>query len=452
MKYLQTSFFLFVLLVLISCSKDSEVESDSSIQEEVISAEDQILIDAITAEAYPLSKNPFQISDSELSFLNEIGDSRIIGLGESTHGTKEFFQIKHRVFQYLVENHGFSAFVFEMDMAEARIFNDWVQHRRDGSIRDLMIDNMYFWTWRTLEVKDLLEWMRNYNVGKALEDMIGFYGVDTQAERYNKDALLQIIYKLDRELGDAINSRTVDYGNLQSLYNENLTDSLVAKVRAEIEYVKQQVKVLLPEIEAELGKSEALWAERLVRNMEQVELVLYEGARHSRYYLRDLFMAENTSWFFDLLGHDAKMVLWAHNAHLANNSVYGGPWGGSQGNYLRSTYGDQYQIIGFSFAKGSFTAVQTTPRQLRTNAITTEPIDGSLNWYFSKSSINQFAIKTVSENQALNSWMNSRQRFLNIGAIFNGNPEDYYFEYPVQIHYDYLIHLDRTTNSDLLFN
>jgi erythromycin esterase len=35
---------------------------------------------------------------------------RIVGLGESTHGTHEFSTMRHRVFQYLVEYHGFDTF------------------------------------------------------------------------------------------------------------------------------------------------------------------------------------------------------------------------------------------------------------------------------------------------------------------------------------------------------
>ena len=29
-----------------------------------------------------------------------IGDAHIVGLGEATHGTKEFFNMKHKIFQY----------------------------------------------------------------------------------------------------------------------------------------------------------------------------------------------------------------------------------------------------------------------------------------------------------------------------------------------------------------
>ncbi|MCH7872711.1 MAG: erythromycin esterase family protein [Planctomycetes bacterium] len=39
-----------------------------------------------------------------------VGSARIVGLGEATHGTREFFQLKHRMVEFLVEEMGFTIF------------------------------------------------------------------------------------------------------------------------------------------------------------------------------------------------------------------------------------------------------------------------------------------------------------------------------------------------------
>jgi erythromycin esterase len=41
------------------------------------------------------------------------GGVRVVGLGESTHGTAEFFRLKHRLVEYLVTAHGFRTFAME---------------------------------------------------------------------------------------------------------------------------------------------------------------------------------------------------------------------------------------------------------------------------------------------------------------------------------------------------
>src|SRR5215469_6257286 len=48
-----------------------------------------------------------------------IGDARIVGLGEATHGTREFFQLKHRMLELLATEMGFTIFSIEANMPEA---------------------------------------------------------------------------------------------------------------------------------------------------------------------------------------------------------------------------------------------------------------------------------------------------------------------------------------------
>ena len=46
----------------------------------------------------------------DLEWLDEaIGDARVVAIGESAHGIREFYQLRHRLLRYLVERHGFDA-------------------------------------------------------------------------------------------------------------------------------------------------------------------------------------------------------------------------------------------------------------------------------------------------------------------------------------------------------
>src|SRR5579862_3784282 len=48
---------------------------------------------------------------SDLQFLKPVlKNVELIGLGESTHGTSEFVQVRHRLIQFLVQEMGFTAF------------------------------------------------------------------------------------------------------------------------------------------------------------------------------------------------------------------------------------------------------------------------------------------------------------------------------------------------------
>jgi len=73
-----------------------------------------------------------------------IGDARIVSLGEATHGSREFFQLKHRMLEFLATEMGFTIFSIEANMPEAYRLNDYVLTGRGDPAK--LIKGMYFWT------------------------------------------------------------------------------------------------------------------------------------------------------------------------------------------------------------------------------------------------------------------------------------------------------------------
>ena len=78
-----------------------------------------------------------------------IGRARIVALGEATHGTREFFQLKHRLLEFLVTEMGFTTFAIEANWPESLAVNDYVLHGRDDAARSLA--GLRLWTWNTEE-------------------------------------------------------------------------------------------------------------------------------------------------------------------------------------------------------------------------------------------------------------------------------------------------------------
>src|SRR5258705_12001363 len=48
-----------------------------------------------------------------LPLLGVVGDTPYVGVGEATHGTHEFFSMKHRLFRFLVERMAVTSFAIE---------------------------------------------------------------------------------------------------------------------------------------------------------------------------------------------------------------------------------------------------------------------------------------------------------------------------------------------------
>lgn len=105
--------------------------------------------------------------------LTKIGNARIVALGEATHGTREFFQLKHRMLEFLATWMVFTIFSIEANMPEAYRLNDYVPNAKGDPAQ--LLKGMYFWTWDTKEVLEMIQRMREFNQsGKGRIEFTGF--------------------------------------------------------------------------------------------------------------------------------------------------------------------------------------------------------------------------------------------------------------------------------------
>jgi erythromycin esterase-like protein len=131
-------------------------------------------VDWIRSHAVPLKTPEAGHGFDDLQPLKAlIGSARIVSLGEATHGSREFFQLKHRVLEFLAGEMGFSIFSIEANMPEAYRLNDYVLEGKGDPAQ--LLRGMYFWTWDTEEVLAMIRWMREFNQsGKGRVQFTGF--------------------------------------------------------------------------------------------------------------------------------------------------------------------------------------------------------------------------------------------------------------------------------------
>lgn len=155
--------------------------------------------------AHPIAATDPSDNIDDLAFLKDIvGDARIVALGEATHGTREFFQMKHRITQYLATEMGFTIFAIEASTPESAKVSDYTV-RNIGDSPDDLIRGMYFWTWSTDEVADMGRWMRTFNNGgpgnEAKAKHITFTGFDMQTPDVAEKVAVDFLTPLDPDLG-----------------------------------------------------------------------------------------------------------------------------------------------------------------------------------------------------------------------------------------------------------
>ena len=124
-----------------------------------------------------------------------IGNARIVSLGEATHGSREFFQLKHRMLEFLATEKGFTIFSIEANMPEAYRLNDYVLNGKGDPAT--LIKGMYFWTWSTEEVLDMVQWMREFN--KSGKGRVEFTGFDMQTPNVAATNVSEFVAGVDQD-------------------------------------------------------------------------------------------------------------------------------------------------------------------------------------------------------------------------------------------------------------
>ena len=122
-----------------------------------------------------------------------VGTARMVTLGEATHGSREFFQLKHRLLEFLATEMGFTIFSIEANMPEAYRLNDYVLNGVGDPAQ--LLRGMYFWTWDTEEVLDMIRWMREFN--KAGKGRIQFTGFDMQFPNVAAEMVRDFVARYD---------------------------------------------------------------------------------------------------------------------------------------------------------------------------------------------------------------------------------------------------------------
>src|SRR5271170_5625628 len=159
-----------------------------------VETNDQAAIHWLRENAIPIQTVEAGHGFTDLDPLkNVVGNARIVELGEATHGTREFFQLKHRMVEFLASQKGFTIFSIEANMPEAYRVNDFVLNG-NGDPKELL-KGMYFWTWNTQEVLDMILWMRAFN--SSGKGRIEFLGFDMQFPKVAAENVRTFVAKAD---------------------------------------------------------------------------------------------------------------------------------------------------------------------------------------------------------------------------------------------------------------
>lgn len=268
-----------------------------------------------------------------------LAGARLVGLGESTHGTREFSAFRFKLFQDLVIKHGFTLFCLEDMRFAVDPMEDFIQGRGPEDPRATMSDLM--WPWATTDMADFLVWARTHNRGKA-DDVgrIHLVGIDIQ-KPFRQARHLVALMRASGQPVDAIDalSRIADMMPMADSSNPTALAAQQADPSSKVRW--HRVAADLAAFELGPGASLPDDQTRLLRSVRRgVDQSLDPGQDGAR----DYGMA---SGILETLAANAnlgkKAVFWAHNAHVSGGGPEGFPWTGT---ILRARLGQDYAVLG----------------------------------------------------------------------------------------------------------
>jgi len=379
-------------------------------------------------------------------------DVRIVGLGEATHGTREFFQFKHRMLEFLVTQMGFTVFAIEASYPGCLPIDDYVMFGKGDP--DKALAGLGFSVWNTQEVRDMIEWLRRYNSWQPEEKRVHFLGVDMQRYTRAFSVIREFLSKTAPDkLADAeaaMNPLWFDQGQFKTLWDMTKFMRPRAGAGPLLEALGAWFDQHREQLISRSSPTDYAIVRQHVRVLQQY-MFMTAAAPGDVNPRRDKAMAENVSWIFDLLGPETRMVLWAHNQHIQFGQT------GWMGGHLRAGFGQAYYALGFDFNEGAFQgwpARTAGPdwKELRESRVG-PAAEGSVGWVFTRAgqkvSSENFIInlRDAPSQGAVATWLAAPHRMYFVGATVSPWPGGYLLPQVLGKTYDGLIFINRTTRA-----
>ncbi|GCE18236.1 erythromycin esterase family protein [Dictyobacter kobayashii] len=380
-------------------------------------------------------------------FADIVGSARIVACGEATHGTHEFFTLKHRLLEFLVKEKGFTLFAIEEGWVEAQRINEFVCHGHGDPLS--LLDGLRFWTWKTQEMLDIIYWMRLYNERRGSAPAIQFCGIDMQSYDLAMQNVLAFVLQVDPAAAEELTElygTFLEFADHPSLYcNEPVQVKQTCQLQIQRAYsLLSQRRPIYERLSSSSEFEYALHSARIVIQAEEM-------FSSFNYELRDCFMAENAIWHVDQATPGAKMFIWTHNGHAA------APLGNEQrrfmGTYLSEHYEEAFLSIGMLFYQGSCNALHRQhPKEPQPQQVALPPQD-SYEYAFHATGLPRMMIdlQGFSDDEARSAWLLQPHQYRVIGAMYSPEHDPLYWSMiELAYEFDLVFYINDSTPSRLI--
>ncbi len=459
-----------VMLLVSGCAPP---RSDSS-NDTTDSGQEAAFVEWAGENAMPFSTTkPGSGLEELIPLKGMIGDARVVGFGETIHNGHEITELKVRIFEFLVREMGFTAFVMESGLTNGKLVYDYVLGADIDRDSVLWGGFSYgFGVWE--ETVALLDFMRAYNADPSHTRKIRFYGADPFAMglfndfrrtgQYSIEAALEYLDIVDPEA--AVGFRESLLPKIAQFGSDEEYVALDPELRSAMTVATQALVTnfeiyRVPYIET-TSRDDYEWAYRHAIVARQVDTYFaFQATNPPRLDTgtgRETAQADNVEWILEREGPDGRVMLWEHNGHVVKEYSSSdrfwipgvGPMEEIEGRitlvglYLHSMFGDDYVNVGFATNRFVMEGEAGKLPQFEHLTDSSPALEGSYSAALSRVGVPMFALDlhAAPKSGPVNAWL-TRSHLMRY--------ENFYMNLVPLKAWDGLIYIEAVTPGHLIF-
>lgn len=257
--------------------------------------------------------------------IEKLSDSRLVLLGEASHGTHEYYTWRTAISKKLITDYGFNFIAVEGDWPDFYRVNRFVKQYTNNSntVKVLKEFNRWpTWMWANWEIEALIGWLYKHNKNMPVDKKVGMYGLDVYSLWESMEAIIDYLQMNDRTLLPAAKRALgcfEPFGDEMGMaYARSLQRYMPKTCENEVVSLLRNIKERAPsfntDIEASLNIEQNAYitknAEAYYRSMVTVN--------QNSWNLRDYHMMDTLKRLLNFHGSNAKAIVWEHNTHVGD--------------------------------------------------------------------------------------------------------------------------------------
>ena len=316
-----------------------------------------------------------QVRDLEL-LIDSLKDSRVVMLGESTHGTEEFYQWRRVISQWLIAKHNFKFIAIEGDWPDAQRINRYI-HAHESTVQTTIVPSHEggtvpvcardvlngfsrwpTWMWANTETMRFMEWLKSHNL-RHLDTGVSFHGLDVYSLFQSIDAVIAQLERVSPFLARRAKKQYACFDQYRRNEYSFAKSILRLPDGCEKEVLAVLKDILALQTQESMGDElfDAVQGAKVIKNAE----LYYRSMMFSdeSWNVRDRHMLDSLESLLTQYGDESKGIVWAHNTHIGDYRATDMASQGlvNLGGLARERFGkESVSLVGFSTYQGHVTA------------------------------------------------------------------------------------------------